>query len=134
MTIQAFAPTIGGGELQLERLLPLLRRRGVRPRVLTRAVPGAPPRDTVAGADVYRTLRAGESAAASIVYVAASIAEIARSWQSTDVVHAHGALSPATIALAARVLGKPCAVTILGAGEPGDLSRLRRKPAGQLRL
>ena len=48
--------------------------------------------------------------------------------------HAHGALSPTTIALAARALGKHCVVTILGAGPPGDLARLRRKPAGRLRL
>ena len=56
MTIQAFAPTVGGGELQLERLLPLLDRRGIRSWVLTRAVAGMPRRDVVAGTDVYRTV------------------------------------------------------------------------------
>ena len=57
MTIQAFAPTVGGGELQLERLLPLLAGRGVGTRVFTRAVAGSPRRDVVAGTDVYRTGR-----------------------------------------------------------------------------
>jgi glycosyltransferase involved in cell wall biosynthesis len=134
MTIQAFAPTVGGGELQLERLLPLLRGRGVGTRVFTRAVAGSPRRDVVAGTDVYRTRVAGESPVASVVYVTESFTQLLRIWRTTDVVHAHGALSPATIALAARVLGKQCVVTILGAGPPGDLARLRRKPAGRLRL
>ncbi len=134
MTVQAFAPTVGGGELQLERLLPLLHERGVYSRVLTRAVAGTPRRDVVAGTDVYRTRLAGESPTASAVYVTESIAQLLRGGRTIDVVHAHGALSPATIALAARALGKPCVVTILGAGPPGDLARLRRKPAGRLRL
>jgi glycosyltransferase involved in cell wall biosynthesis len=134
MTIQAFAPTVGGGELQLERLLPLLHQRGIRACVLTRAVAGMPRRDVVAGTNVYRTRVAGETPAASAVYVTESLAQLLRAWQRIDVVHAHGALSPATIALAARALGKRCVVTILGAGPPGDLARLRRKPAGRLRL
>ena len=134
MTIQAFAPTVGGGELQLERLLPLLDRRGIRSWVFTRAVAGMPRRDVVAGTDVYRTRVAGETPAASAVYVIESVGQLLRAWRRIDVVHAHGALSPATIALAARALGKHCVVTILGAGPPGDLARLRRKPAGRLRL
>jgi glycosyltransferase involved in cell wall biosynthesis len=88
----------------------------------------------VAGTDVYRTRVAGETPAASAVYVVESFAQLLRAWPRVDVVHAHGALSPATIALAARALGKHCVVTILGAGPPGDLARLRRKPAGRLRL
>ena len=34
-----------------------------------------------------------------------------------DLVHAHGALSPATIALGGRLLGLPCLVTVLGTGD-----------------
>ncbi|MGH8979055.1 MAG: glycosyltransferase family 4 protein, partial [Acidimicrobiia bacterium] len=134
MAIQAFAPTVGGGELQLERLLPHLRARDVRSVVLTRAVRGAPRRDVVGSTDVYRTPVGGESPVASVTYVGASFAYLVRRWRTTDVVHAHGALSPATIGLAARVLGKPCVVTVLGAGPPGDLARLERKFAGRRRL
>jgi glycosyltransferase involved in cell wall biosynthesis len=134
MAIQAFAPTVGGGELQLERLLPRLKTRGVRSVVLTRAVAGTPRRDVVAGTEVYRTSVAGESPVASITYVVSSLAYLARRWRSTDVVHAHGALSPATIGVAARLFGKPCVVTVLGAGPPGDLARLRRKFAGRRRM
>lgn len=134
MTIQAFAPVIGGGELQLERLLPRLRARGVTSVVLTRAVPGTARRAIVAGAPVRRTLVAGESVVASVAYVVGSLGYLVPHWRSTDVVHAHGALSPATIALVAGIVGKPCVVTVLGAGPPGDLQRLRRKPGGRRRL
>ena len=134
MTIQAFAPVIGGGELQLERLLPRLRARGVTSVVLTRAVPGTRRRDLVGGAPVRRTFVAGESVVASIAYVVESSGYVVARWRSTDVVHAHGALSPSTIALVAGILGKPCVVTVLGAGPPGDLQRLRRKPGRHARL
>lgn len=134
MAIQAFHPTVGGGELQLERLLAPLAGHGVHARVITRAVPGAPRRDLVEGAPVQRTPVAGESPVASLAYVGAALASIARHRGTTDVVHAHGALSPATIALGATYLGIPAVVTPLGAGAPGDLRRVQRKPAGAWRL
>ena len=134
MAIQRFSPVVGGGELQLERLLPRLHARGVHASVLTRAVPGLPRHDVVAATSVFRTPLAGESALASAVYVTTSLMHILRRWRTTDVVHAHGMLSPATIALAARLVGKPCLVTPLGAGPPGDIARLRRKPVGARRL
>jgi glycosyltransferase involved in cell wall biosynthesis len=134
MAIQAFTPIVGGGELQLERLLRPLAERGVRARVVTRGVPDAPRHELVAGSDVRRTAVAGESPRASLVYVASALASIAARRRATDVVHAHGALSPATIALGATYLAVPAVVTPLGAGAPGDLRRVRAKPGGELRL
>lgn len=98
MAIQAFAPHVGGGELQLARLLLPLAARGVDARVVTRAVPGTAPVARVRGAEVRRTRVAGESPVASVVYVASALADLARSRRKgdgPDVVHAHGALSPA---------------------------------------
>src|SRR4051794_40105833 len=132
MAIQAFSPTIGGGELQLERLLAPLEARDVVVRVVTRAVPGTPRRDLVRGADVVRTPVAGESPRAAVAYVASGLTGVAMG--RPDVVHGHGALSPATIALGATYLGIPAVVTPLGAGTPGDLTRLRGKPGGRARL
>jgi glycosyltransferase involved in cell wall biosynthesis len=134
MAIQTFRPTIGGAELQLERLLPHLERRGVRSKILTRAVRGRPRREPLSGGIIVRTALAGESAAASVVYVAQSLWDTLIHRSDTDIVHAHGALSPATIALGARALGIPCVVTVLGTGIKGDLTRLARKPAGKFRL
>ena len=66
----------------------------------------------------------GESPLASLVYVAAALGHLLRRRSGIDLVHAHGALSPATIALGGRLLGLPCLVTVLGTGPHGDLARL----------
>jgi glycosyltransferase involved in cell wall biosynthesis len=134
MAIQRFAPVIGGAELQLERLLPELSARDVSTRVLTRAVKGPAPKVVAGTVRVRRSLARGEGAGASLTYVAGSVIDIARHRRTTDLVHAHGMLSPATIGLAATRFGIPCVVTPLGAGPPGDIARLRRKPGGRRRL
>jgi glycosyltransferase involved in cell wall biosynthesis len=83
---------------------------------------------------VRRTPVAGESPLASLVYVGAALAHLLRRRSAIDIVHAHGALSPATIALGGRLLGLPCLVTVLGTGPHGDLARVARKPLGRTRL
>lgn len=133
MVIQRFAPVVGGGELQLERLLPHLAAEGVRARVLTRAAAGTGRRDVIRDTEVRRSRLGGEGPASSLVYIATALADVVRHRRTTDVVHAHGALSPATIAVAATLLGIPAVVTPLGAGPPGDLQRLRRKRGGRMR-
>lgn len=133
MAIQSFRPHVGGAELQLERLLPLLAARGIETEVLTRAVDGCPGRERIDGSVVHRTPVAGESPPASIAYVTAALVRILRRRARIDLVHAHGALSPATIALGGRLMGLPCLVTVLGAGPHGDLARLARKPLGRTR-
>ena len=124
---------MGGAELQLERLVPHLLERGVRTEIITRAVSGSPRTEPIPGSVVRRTPLAGESPLAALVYVATALAHLLRRRETIDVVHAHGALSPATIALGGRVLGLPCLVTVLGTGPHGDLARLARKPLGRLR-
>ena len=133
LAIQTFRPHVGGAELQLERLVPHLVDRGIRTEILTRAVRGWPRKEAIAGSVVRRTPVAGESPLASIVYVAVALGHLLRRHSRIDLVHAHGALSPATIALGGRLLGLPCLVTVLGTGEHGDLARLARKPLGRTR-
>jgi glycosyltransferase involved in cell wall biosynthesis len=94
---------------------------------------GAPRVERIPGSTVRRTPLAGESPLAALTYVGAALAHLVRHRSRIDLVHAHGALSPATIALGGRLLGLPCLVTVLGAGPPGDLARLARKPLGRLR-
>jgi glycosyltransferase involved in cell wall biosynthesis len=124
---------VGGAELQLERLVPRLAERGIQTEVVTRAMAGTPRTEPIPGTVIRRTPVAGESPLASLVYVTAAVAHLARRRSSIDVVHAHGALSPATIALAGRLLGLPCMVTVLGTGPHGDLARLAGKPLGRAR-
>jgi glycosyltransferase involved in cell wall biosynthesis len=101
--------------------------------VITRAMPGVKRTEPIPGSVVRRTPVAGESPLAALLYLAAAVAHLLRRRSSIDLVHAHGALSPATIALAGRLLGLPCLVTVLGTGPPGDLARLAGKPLGGLR-
>jgi glycosyltransferase involved in cell wall biosynthesis len=124
---------VGGAELQLERLVPHLRARGVETEIITRAVSGRPRTEPIAGSVVRRTRLAGESPLAACVYVASALGHLLRRRSSVDLVHAHGALSPATIALGGRLLGLPCLVTVLGTGPHGDLARLAGKPLGRVR-
>src|SRR3954447_12061800 len=131
--IQSFRPHVGGAELQLERLLPLLADRGIQTEVITRAKAGTPRAEPIPGSLIRRTPVAGESPLAALVYVAGAVGHLLRRRSRIDLVHAHGALSPATIALAGRLLGLPCLVTVLGTGPPGDLARLAGKPLGRLR-
>ena len=133
IAIQAFRPHVGGAELQLERLVPHLAGRGVRTEIVTRAVNGCARRERIAGAVVHRTPVPGESPLASIVYVGVALGRLLRGRSRIDLVHAHGALSPATIALAGRLVGLPTVVTVLGTGPHGDLARLVRKPLGKAR-
>src|SRR5689334_5447896 len=62
MFIQHYHPFVGGAERQLQALTRVFPRFNVRSIVITRrlAGPGFPPRETVAGASVYRiALRGG---------------------------------------------------------------------------
>jgi glycosyltransferase involved in cell wall biosynthesis len=124
---------VGGAELQLERLVPHLAERGIRSEIITRAMTGSPRTEPIAGSVVHRTPVAGESPLASLVYVTVALGHLLRRRARLDLVHAHGALSPATIALGGRLLGLPCLVTVLGTGEHGDLARLAGKPLGRVR-
>ncbi len=134
MVIQSFRPTIGGGELQLERLLPHLVGRGLGVSVLTRGYPGEPRTEVVDGALVRRTALAGRSATASIAFVGEGMARLLpTAARRNAVVHAHGALSEGTIALAAAALGVPAVVTVFGTGWMGDFERLAAKPGGAVR-
>ena len=65
MAIQSFRPTVGGSELQLERLLPHLAARGVSVTVLTRAHRDAPRLELLDGGELRRTRVGGTSPLAS---------------------------------------------------------------------
>jgi glycosyltransferase involved in cell wall biosynthesis len=134
MAIDAFRPVLGGAQLQLERLGPLLRERGVQPTVLTRRVDAASPRRAREhGLDVRRLGVPGAPAAASAVYAARGAAWVAAT--RPDVVHAHGLLSAATLALVGGgVARRPVVAKVLSSGVHGDVARLRTKLGGPARL
>jgi glycosyltransferase involved in cell wall biosynthesis len=131
--IQSFRPTVGGAELQLERLLPHFEARGVSVTVLTRGVRGATRRERFAGAEIRRGLVGGRSSLASASYTLGSLAHLALRRGRYDVVHAHGALSEGTIALGGTLLGLPALVKVLLAGSEGDFDVLEERVAGRWR-
>jgi glycosyltransferase involved in cell wall biosynthesis len=128
--IQSYRPVVGGAQLQLERLLPLLSQRGVEVTVLTKRVRGYPRVERMAAATVRRLALPGASSLSSLAFIALCLAYIARRRRRTDIVHAYGALSEGIVALGASAMGLPAVVRILRAGELGDLERLSSKPAG----
>ena len=132
--IQSFRPVLGGAQMQLERLLPLLAARGVAVEALARGVPGAPREERVDGGLVRRTRVAGDSPAASLDYLLEAAVRLTLRRRSVDVVHAHGALSEGLIATFGRALGVPMLVKILRAGPEGDIQTLLRRPGGRRRL
>lgn len=126
MTIIEFAPILGGAQRQLASLAPLLAARGVEAHVITRAVPGVPAHEHVAGAEVHRLAAPGAKATASPIWTGLALARIHA--LRPDVVHAFSLFSPTTVAvLAERLLGVPSAVKVLRGGEAGDVRRLLRK-------
>ncbi len=131
--IQSYPPVLGGAQRQLQRLGPILERRGVHGTVITRRRPGTPRRAREPGLDVIRIPVPERSASASIAYTAGGIAALAR--LRPDVIHVYDLLSPATIALAGgAVTGAPVVAKVLSAGHGGDVDRLLHKPLGARRL
>jgi glycosyltransferase involved in cell wall biosynthesis len=133
MLIQDYLPSLGGAERQLSSLTPRLARKGLDVHVLTRQRGGWGRLDLCDGASIHRLAALGPRAAASALYTASALLRLRR--LEPAVLHAHGLLSPATTALAARRLWRtPVLAKPLRGGIYGDINRLRRKPGGRLRL
>lgn len=133
MVLQSYPPILGGAQRQVQRLGPLLARRGVGVSVVTRRPPGTPAREREPGVDVHRLRVPAQPALASLVYVGRGAAATIR--ERPDVIHVHDVLSPGTIGLVAGArLGVPVVAKILSTGRGGDVDRLLHKPFGARRL
>jgi len=131
--IQSYPPVLGGAQRQLQRLGPLLERRGIAGTVITRRPPGTPRRSREPGLEVVRVPVPPYAAAASLAYTAGGIAALAR--VRPDVIHVYDLLSPATIGLAGSALTRaPVVAKALSEGHGGDVDRLLHKPLGARRL
>lgn len=127
MIIQAYHPRIGGAERQVASVAPLLQAQGVDVHVLTRRFAGLKAFEVVDGVPVHRLPIPGPKALASLTFTAAALALLRR--LEPGIIHAHGLLSPATTALAAkRLFRTPVVVTVHDRGPDGELARLTRRP------
>ncbi|MBS1868211.1 MAG: glycosyltransferase family 4 protein [Actinobacteria bacterium] len=133
MVVQSYPPVLGGAQRQVQRLGPLLERRGVAVTVVTRRPPGTPLRAREPGIDVLRLPVPGVRGADSLAYTAAGVATLAR--LRPDVVHVHDLMSPALIALIASPLVRaPVVAKVASTGTGGDVDRLLHKPLGARRM
>jgi len=131
--IQSYPPVLGGAQRQLQRLGPLLERRGITGTVITRRRPGTPRHAHEPGLEIVRVPVPPHAAAASLAYTAGGIAALAR--VRPEVIHVYDLLSPATIALAGAALTRaPVVAKALSAGHGGDVDRLLHKPLGARRM
>jgi len=134
MIIQDYLPLGGGAERQLAALAPLLKEQQVEIHILTRRYSGLLPYELVDGVPVHRLpIIKPRSFLASLMFTLTAQPLLKR--LQPDLVHAHGLLSPATVAVAAkRRLGTPVVAKVLRGGSFGDLDRLKRKPFGRRRI
>lgn len=132
MIVPSYYPTVGGMEIQVERLIPFLRDNNVDAAVLTRRPAGEASVECRNGVEIRRKSAAGSPGLRSIAFMMAGVADIVRHRREIDVLHAHSIMSPTTIATVAGVLvRKPRIVTLHATYEP---EHLLRKPLGKQRL
>lgn len=128
------AITDDSGTIQphIERLTPMLGRRGVSATVVTRkAHRGTASANGAANVVRIPGTRGGPDS--SLSYAALGAAWIV--CDAPHVVHARGMCSAATAAMAGtRVIRRPYVVTLLESGPHGDIARLRATPGGERRL
>ena len=133
MIIQSFPPVLGGAQRQVQRLAPLLERRGADVRVVTRRWEPAPVRERMPGLRLLRIPAPRTGALGSLVWSAGGM--LAASALRPDVIHAHDLMSPTSIAVAcSRRVGAPVVAKVLSTGVDGDIDRLLRKPLGRRRV
>ncbi|WP_448204587.1 glycosyltransferase family 4 protein [Azospirillum sp. sgz302134] len=133
MIIQHYPPHMGGAERQLAVVAKGLAAEGAQVCVLTRKVDDAPYAETVDGVTIRRIPVPGPKPVASLSFTAGALPVLLR-WRP-DVIHAHELLSPATTALAGKMLlGVPVLAKILRGGLLGDIAKLRRSASGRMRL
>ncbi len=133
MIIQAYYPLIGGAEMQLASLAPLLQARGVDVQVITRRRPGLAPFEIIRGVPVHRVPAPGPKPVASVLSTVSALALLRR--LRPDVIHAYDMFSPTSTAIAAkRLYNTPIVVKVLRGGSGGDVLRLKRKAFGMTRI
>jgi glycosyltransferase involved in cell wall biosynthesis len=132
MVTPSYYPIVGGMETQIERLLPHLRNHGVEAWVLTRRTTATSAREIRNGTHVYRARILGGPGLRSISFTVAGTIRVLQQRRNVDILHAHGIMSPTTLASTAGLMLRIPTVTTLHAAY--ELEHLLAKPAGAMRL
>jgi glycosyltransferase involved in cell wall biosynthesis len=132
MIAQDYLPLLGGAERQISALAPLFKERGVEVQVLTRRYPGLLPFEVMDNVPVYRLPILKTKPLASLSFTIAGIPLLKK--LQPDIIHAHGLLSPTTMAVIANYLWDiPVVSKSLRGGILGDYQRLIKRPLGRYR-
>jgi glycosyltransferase involved in cell wall biosynthesis len=132
MVTPSFYPIVGGLETQVARLIPLLGEHQVAAWVLTRRTPGTTAREQYDGVRIERVRIAGGPGLRSLSFTAGGTLRLLRQGRQFDLIHAHGIMSPTTVAVLAGLPTRtPRVVTLHAAYEP---AHLLQKPLGATRL
>jgi len=133
MLIHGYYPRVGGAELKLAAVAPLLQARGVETHIVTRRLPGTKPSEIIDGILVYRLPVPGPKPLASLTFTLTALPLIKR--LNPDIIHAHELISPATTAILAKMLfGRPVVASLQGSGLTSDVRVLKRKFLGEARF
>ncbi len=135
MVTQSYPPVIGGVQRLVQRVAPLLERRGCEVFVVTRRWPGTgtPPLAREPGLEVRRVWVPRSKLGASVAYSAGGAAAVVR-WRP-DVIHVHDLLSSALVGALARGPARaPVVATVHSAGAGGDVDRMLGRPLGPRRV
>jgi glycosyltransferase involved in cell wall biosynthesis len=127
-----FAATRGGTERQARAVCGALAARGHQVSVLARKLTGAG--YVVPGVTVHARIRTVDRGRLfGMTYAASAVMHLVREARRADLLHAHHLYLDALASLVAgRVSGRPVVAKIVGAGQGGDLDRLRRTAGGLL--
>ncbi|MEA2347533.1 MAG: hypothetical protein QOG62_1320 [Thermoleophilaceae bacterium] len=133
MVIQSFRPILGGAQLQVEALAPLLAERGADVHCVTHHIHGTERLELSPDIAIRRVGASSPQPLRSASYTLGGTARTAA--LRPDIIHVHDLLSPASIGLAAgRLTGVPVVAKVLSVGPGGDIDRLLSKPFGKSRL
>lgn len=133
MLIHSFHPLVGGMELQLGAIAPLLGKQGIEVHILTRRHKGLKKFEIIKGVPVHRLPIPGPKPVAALIFIVSALFLIKKI--HPDVINAHELYSTATTAIMAKLLmGIPIVVTPHRSGLPGDVQRLKSKIFGSLRM
>jgi glycosyltransferase involved in cell wall biosynthesis len=121
-----FHPVVGGAERGLQRLAEYWATRGHQPFVITRPVPGAPARETIAGVEILRVLRtASLGPLFGATFIANLATQLLRRASHFDVIVA-GQLPWESVAtgIVSRILRRPSVVFAVSTGPVGDVQQI----------
>lgn len=125
-----FHPFESGAERQALAQGAELVRLGHSVHVLTHAVPGVPPEETIQGIQVHRWIHSSQRGAwFSVSFVASAVRALRRLRPSYDLIHTHQALWEAVAAGVARsglVRGAPTLIQPASSGYYGEAEELTR--------